>query len=105
MTLKQFLNHHCRVMLGVFNLSHYSVKFYRMTLEDSVAMEISVDHEYLRAEISYSYLVSLMWQQHRYKDIKQTLAHEIVHILLPKCNEATVEHVSRLFYELYEKNN
>ncbi len=92
-------------MLQVFNLSHYSVKFYRMALEDSVAMEIGVDHKYLRAEISYSYLVTLMWQQHRYADIKQTICHELVHILLPKSNEATVEHVSRLFYKLYEKAN
>ena len=103
MTLKHYLYFHARRMLVAFNLSHYEVEFYYAKLDDDTAMEIEVDDEYLRAEISYGKLVHLQWQQHRYTDIKRTLCHEITHILVNKLkgnNEPIVEHLSRLLYKL-----
>jgi uncharacterized protein (DUF2344 family) len=93
-------------MLIAFNLSHYEVTFYRTKLDEDTAMEIEVDDEYLRAEISYGKLVNLQWKQRRYMDIKRTLAHEITHILCNRfkgSNEPVVEHISRLLFKLYER--
>ena len=74
----------------------------RVKAQDTV-MEIEVDDEYLRASISYGKLAHLMWQQRKYVELKRTLCHECVHILLNKLkgsNEPVVEHISRLFYKL-----
>ena len=112
MQLKQFLEHHCRLMLETYKLTHYSVQFYYRKLDSDTAMEIEVETEYLRAEISYGYLVRCMWTQHRKVQILQTLAHELTHILTEqlwtsrsstKNHEYVTEHVGRLLYELYKR--
>ena len=108
MTLQPFLEHHCRAMLLTFCLTHYSVGFFRRKLDSNTAMEIEVDTRYLRAEISYGYLVQCMWRQCKKKDILQILCHELCHILTndaTKNNEQLTEHISRLLYKLYERRN
>jgi hypothetical protein len=103
MTLKHYLNVQTARMLEAFNLKHYEVTFYRTKLDEDTVMEIEVDDEYLRASISYGKLAHLMWQQRKYVELKRTLCHECVHILLNKLkgsNEPVVEHISRLFYKL-----
>jgi hypothetical protein len=100
MTLKKFLQTNCLVMLRTFNLSHYEVTFYPVLEDEDTAMEIELDEEYLRADISYGKLVRFMWQQNKKRQILQILCHEISHILLPKDKEATVEHISRLLFRL-----
>jgi len=114
MNLKAYLEHHCRVMLATFCLTHYSVQFYRQKLDSDTAMEIEIETEYLRAEISYGYLVECMWRQGKKKQILQVLCHELTHVLTEilwtskstqRNNEYVTEHFGRLLYKLYERRN
>ncbi len=112
MTLQRFLMNHICGMQECFNLKHFDIYIGRYT--DDASMDISVDYEYMRAEIRTGDKVKEWWRNKDKEAIIRCLAHEITHIFtgLPtdgrtlskqaaKADEQATELVSRLLYRLY----
>lgn len=117
MTLKQFLKFHVEGMKRCFNLHHFNI--YLDHKKTRYGMEISVDLEYLQANIYYWKNVEMLWREGKRSEILQILSHEITHIILEelaleckketkrhrKALERATEHTSRLLCRLYLKEN
>jgi len=113
MNLTSFLKNHLKQMQKCFVVENFDVNIRFEEIKS--AMEITVDYEYLEADIVYGDKVKKLWEQNKIDQILKYLVHEITHILtgevkIDKKNfcktyhdERATEHISRLLYRLYIK--
>lgn len=112
MTLKSFLLKHLKQMQKCFVVENFDIKVRYEKINSS--MEITVDYEYLEAEIFYGDKVKMLWNKGKTDVILKYLCHEVTHIMTGEVkidrnnfcktyhDERATEHISRLLFRLYQ---